>query len=237
MPQREEIGLPLGDTLITIAHFRYNNTSQPFFLHIHHNEQTADSVLHDYLSLAGGAGVSIQNNRQRLVRFPLAGTRYLFDPNRMFTPQGIDRSLALLSRRNAAAAAAVAQFADSLLSYLPDTVALIAIHNNTDGAYSLLDYSPGRPLAKEADSVFRNPAMDPDDFVFTTSRDLFAHLRQRNVSVVLQNNIAATNDGSLGYVFGKSGRFYVNIEAQHGHFAEQAALVRSVLSYVAPQTQ
>lgn len=220
----------LGDTVRTVIRYRYHQTSQPFFVHLHHNEQTADSVLHQYLGEHGGTAIGLQNDRQRLVTFSINAKKFLFDPNRMFTARGRRQSLHLLSSYNEQAATFVAAFARRLVSLFPPSVPVIALHNNTDSAYAFHWYDNGGDLAGETKALYRNPQMDPDDFVLTTHEPLFHHLKAAAINVILQDNTKANDDGSLGYYLGRHGRLYVNVEAEHGHFAEQLRILEAVLS-------
>lgn len=230
IPLIDTIAIPLGDTAVPVFAHRYSpHITAPFFIHLHHNEQTADSALHSHLAQYGGTAIGIYNNRQRFVSFKLGQKGYLFDPNRMFTPAGIRQSLQLLSSYGPQAAQAISRFSDSLLSMLPPGQPIIAVHNNTDGAYSILWYAAGGTYAAEAKAFFCNERMDSDDFVLTTDPELFAYLKAASISAVLQDNDRAFDDGSLGYYLGKKARPYINIETEHGHFREQMQLITAVM--------
>lgn len=228
-PTTDTLLLPLGNDTVQVLKSQYGEAPAPFFIHVHHNEQTADSATRQLLQDTGGTFLSLQNDRQRLIKFRLNGAEFTFDPNRMFTPEGATQSLQLLSKPDTAALASVLCFSKALLAQIPDSVPVIAVHNNTNGAYSLLSYLPGGEYAAEAATVFRNAEMDPDDFVLTTDSLLFNALRANNINAILQHNGQALNDGSLGYYFGKMGRSYTNVETEHGHFAEQLRLIEAVL--------
>lgn len=219
----------LGDANLVLQVYRYNDTLTPFFVHLHHNEQTADSVLHHYLQRNGGSALNLRNGLQRIISFSASGLRYHVDPNRMFTPKGREQSMKLLGPYRKEVADSIRRFAQSFLALLPDSIPLIAMHNNTDGAYSLLSYLPGGVFAEETKNSHHNPDMDPDDFVLTTDSLLFVALQAANINVVLQNNDQVADDGSLGYYFGKQGRTYVNIEAEHGYFDRQMNLLKAVV--------
>ena len=230
IPATDTFAIPLGDTAISVLAYRYSpHITTPFFIHLHHNEQTADSALHSHLAQNGGTSIGIYNNRQRFISFSLGQKGYLFDPNRMFTTAGIRQSMQLLSSYAPQAAQAISRFSDSLLSKLPPGQPIIAMHNNSDRAYSILSYAAGGTYTAEAKAFFRNKEMDSDYFVLTTDPGLFAHLKAASINAVLQDNDKAIDDGSLGYYLGKKGRSYVNIETEHGHFAEQVQLITAVM--------
>lgn len=157
------------------------------------------------------------------------------DPNRIFTPAGIQQSLQLLSTFDSSASTALAFFAHNISAMLPDSLPLIAVHNNTDGAYAIHSYTPNGSLSKDAARVHINPKMDPDDFVLTTDEELFVHLQKEDVNAVLQANTSAADDGSLSVVMGRKERVYVNIEAQHGHEQVQLQLLEQVAAFVQQQ--
>lgn len=232
IPQKDSFLLPLGDTVFTVHRYRYDTAAQPFFVHLHHNEQTADSAAHHILQRHGGILLTLQNNRERLISFSLAGVRYRFDPNRMFTAAGRKISLELLGKYDAAAAHSVRLFAETFLALLPQQGPSVALHNNRDGEYSIASYLPGNDFAAEAKTVFRNREMDGDDFLLTTDIALFEIFKKEKASTVLQNNQTVKDDGSLGFYLGKKSRSYTNIEAEHGHFAEQIKMITLVCSFI-----
>lgn len=228
-PVVDTLLLPLGNHTVQVHQSRYGDAPAPFFVLLHHNEQTANEAAQQLLQQRGGVYLALQNGRQRLVRFRLDGKAHQFDPNRMFTPLGAEQSLKLLGDYTPAALEAVLQLSDTLLSLLPDSLPLIAVHNNTENAYSLLSYFPGGAFANEAADVFRNAEMDPDDFVLTTDSALFYQLKEQRINVVLQHNDGAQDDGSLGFLWGKMGRSYTNVEAQYGHGPQQTRMIEAVL--------
>jgi hypothetical protein len=102
---------------------------------------------------------------------------------------------------------------------------VIALHNNSDGAYSALRYAQGGALASDAARVFIKDGSDPDDFFLVTEPEVFEALRRRGYNVVLQDNSRVTDDGSLSVHCGRAGVRYINIEAQHGHLDRQVAMI------------
>jgi hypothetical protein len=229
-PHVDTISHRLGETEIFITMSNYGaEPKNLFLLQLHHNEETAGQAADRFLRENGGSFLSIHNRGNRLIEFTLEGKKFRFDPNRMFTPLGIRNSLEKLSGFSPEAAKEIERFADKLLSLLPDSALVIAVHNNTDEAYSVMDYGAGRALRKDAARVHFSRTMDPDDFVFTTDAGFFDRCVSEGISVVLQDNEAVTNDGSLSVLFGKKKRPYVNIEAQHGHLEEQLKMLKAIL--------
>ena len=103
---------------------------------------------------------------------------------------------------------------------------MIAVHNNTEARYSARSYQPDGTEAAAAAAVAIADDRDPDDFVFTTDRTLFAHLEAAGENAVLQAP-SPPDDGSLSVRL--AGARYVNVEAQHGHHDAQRRLLQRVL--------
>jgi hypothetical protein len=74
--------------------------------------------------------------------------------------------------------------------------------------------------------------MDADDFVLTTDEKIFNHLKSKNINAVLQSHKVTTDDGSLSIYCSKKKIPYINIEAQHGHTAEQLRMLNALTSII-----
>ncbi len=173
--------------------------------------------------------ISINNKDERYIEFLFKGTRYKFDPNRMFTPTGRRESLQVFRTYSVDAAAEVKAFATELLRLIPDSVLLIAVHNNKEKEYSILNYLLYGEMKKEYLRIHYNTKMDADDFIFTTDSSLYYLYERADISAVQQHPRTATDDGSLSVLFGKLKRPYLNIEAQHGHLEEQMRMLSVIL--------
>ena len=180
----------------------------------------------------------------RNVAFERGARRYAFDPNRIFTDAGALATLRRLNRTDSTVAdidpevvEVVRRFAEALLDSVGlDTLRqVVALHNNTDEQYSARSYLPGAEYASDAADVHLEPGSDADDFFFVTERTLFDRLRAEGFNVVLQHNAAVTDDGSLSVFAARAGIRYVNVEAQHGHRAEQERMI-TVLARVLAST-
>ena len=110
----------------------------------------------------------------------------------------------------------------------PGTI-VVAMHNNTDVNYSIKSYLPGGDESENTKDVYINDSWDPDDFVYTTVEEYFNELKARGVNVILQDNEACVNDGSLSVYCGQNDIPYLNIEAQKGHLEEQIQLIGIVM--------
>jgi hypothetical protein len=217
----------LGDKSINLQKRTFDSIGKVIFIQLHHNELTAEKAAIEYLQKEGGVFVNILNSTKRLINFNVNGIEYTFDPNRIFTKNGIDSSLKLLSHSSSFAAKEIEGFAHFVLEHIPDSLPLIALHNNTDGRYSIDDYKKGGSLEKDAAEVYVNNNLDKDDFIFTTDKTLYDKLKTMRWNVILQNS-AAKDDGSLSIYCAKVNRKYINIEVQTGHLKEQLQMLKSI---------
>jgi hypothetical protein len=220
--------LRLGESTVDIAISTSERPgSKHFFCNLHHDENTAVEAGLIVLSHHGGRLVELQHGGKRNIRFRLDGEVFLVDPNRIFTTEGVHQTLAKLSRRTTDAEHAVERFGKELLSIfsIERTDTVIALYNNSEGDYSALSYKNGGKLASDAAAVFINDDRDPDDFFFVTETAVYDALRRRGYNVVLQDNRRVTDDGSLSVYCGRAQLRYINVEAQHGHLAEQVAMI------------
>ncbi|HEX8384988.1 MAG TPA: hypothetical protein VF576_02335, partial [Rubricoccaceae bacterium] len=227
-------GLRVGETAVEVR-----VTERPCVracwsaLVVHDDEDTAVEAALAVVRRDGGRLVELRHAGTRNLTFQLGGEAFTVDPNRIFTDAGRARTLAALSRDTPAARAAGAAFADALLAVYGEPSVVVALHNNTEANYSAASYGPGGADAGEAADVALVPEADPDDFVFVTTRPLFDAVAASGANAVLQDNAAATDDGSLSVWAAQNGRPYVNVEAQHGHLAEQVRLVGALRGWVA----
>ena len=228
-PQTETLLLPLGDTTLTFTKRTYATPQLFVFLQLHDNEVTAEEAAMKYLQKNNGVLLSIENGGERNVSFSFQGRRYTFDPNRMFTPDGIQATLERLGSSSPEAIAAVDGLAKALLKELSDTLILVALHNNTDAAFSALSYRDDSVYQKDVAAVHIEKGKDEDDFFLTTDAALYKALAAQGYNTVLQDNSAAADDGSLSVYYGKKGVRYVNIEAQHGHRTVQVKMIQALV--------
>ena len=221
----------VGSSHIPVTTATYQPGGKLLFLKLHDNETTAEEAAKSVLKETGGKLITIENNEERNIRFSIRNKDHVFDPNRIFSMQGINETLRRSGGYNPAAANAVQDFSRSIFNKLDRNSHLITVHNNTDNRFSILTYMTGE-LRRDAKMVYRNPEMDPDDFVLTTDQRLFVFLKAEKINVVLQDNASVTNDGSLSYYYGRQRRFYVNVEAEHGHLEEQVMMIGKVTGFL-----
>lgn len=222
----QRIPVTLGQTTIDIL---VSDSEAPgyTYLCLHDDEDTSAEAVLDVIGRNGGRLVELRHTGDRNIVFVLDNERYTFDPNRIFTDEGAEASLTRLGRADADALRAVRTFADQILEILsiePGQI-LVAAHNNTRGAYSIMSYMPGGEEATNARFLHHADQDNPDDFFFVTDQELYARIREANFNVVLQNNEEVHDDGSLSVYAARNGIPYVNVEAQHGHVEQQVKML------------
>ncbi|MBS2026715.1 MAG: protein tyrosine phosphatase [Deltaproteobacteria bacterium] len=235
-PKVDTTALELGDRAVKLV--SHDAGPGPLMVNVHDDENTAVDAALAVIAKRGGRVVELQHTGARLITFQLASAKYIADPNRIFTARGVPATLHKYGATSKDAEAAVAAFAKALLGKLdpPAGWPLIALHNNTpELSYSILSYQPGGADAGEAGEVFVNPKRNANDFLLVTERKHFDALKARGFNVVLQSDKPATDDGSLSVYCGQQKRAYVNVEAQHGHLAEQTEMIDALYDAVAPK--
>jgi hypothetical protein len=225
--------ITLGETTVHfLVHEREPGSA--VIVNVHDDENTAVLAASAVLERQGGRLVEIDAQGKRMVSFQLSKQTYAFDPNRMFTDVGLDKTLKQNGRTSAQAKTQVQAFAAALLALLPPRVEgqpLIAVHNNTPGPpLTIHGYESGGAFAKEAAEVFVGPGQAEDDFFLVTERRHFEVLKSKGFNVVLQNNEGATDDGSLSVYCGKRGLPYVNVEALPTHQPQQEKMIETVVT-------
>lgn len=235
IPLEKTIYYKIGDSkTIPIKVSQYGPANSVFCFNMHDNEYTAVQAARLVLELQGGTLLRIENGAQRLVRFKLKGAGYAFDPNRIFSREGISQSLKENGPVSPAAIDAVEQFGQRLLQLIPDSIpTIIALHNNTDGDYSVKSYLPGGNRTTDAREVKPVTSQDADDIVFTTDPVLFEQMAAAGFNAILQHNENVKQDGSLSVYCGNRQRSYVNIETEHGKLSQYREMLEKLLQVLA----
>lgn len=224
-PEVKEHKFKLGDSSVYVFTSDYEPELSVAFISLHSNETTGIRAADTFLQTTCGYLVRLENNEQRNVKFTYNKKVYEFDPNRIFSKEGIIASLKLHKSYDAAVVPQIQRFASSLINKWKNATTYIAVHNNTDSSYSILSYLKGGSSFKDAKAVHRNIEMDIDDFFFTTDINIYRKLKERNFNVILQDNKLAKDDGSLSIYYGRRGKRYVNVEAEHGHYEVQLEML------------
>jgi hypothetical protein len=201
------------------------------FIALHDNENTAVEAFHSWTDELNINLLELHQRDDRYLAYQIGAKVYSFDPNQMFTEEGIVKTL---HRNNAIYPKEleyrIKQFADSLLSLFIDTLKqkyTIAIHNNTEESFSVMTYKN----SGNANQVFIAKEEDIDDFFIVTDSSDFEYFKFLNQNVVWQSE-QAEDDGSLSVYCQKNGVPYINIEAQHGHLAKQIDMIKLAYNLV-----
>lgn len=223
----------LGNDSVRIEITKNDTVNIPVtYIHVHSDEKTALYAAQDFTAQNGGTFITISNDSSRFILFNYKNKIYKIDPNRIYTTVGRKTTLQKLSAYNISVAIALKSFADSILQHIDTSHTVIALHNNTNKSFNIYSYKKGGSEAVNAKQVYINPFMDTDDFIFTTSTEIFNALKAQNINVVLQDNEKVLNDGSLSYYYRNKIKPYINIECEHGHYDEQLRLMNIVFRLV-----
>ncbi len=223
----------LGDRKLPIIISRYGNASGIVMINLHDNEVTSVKAAKAWLEEHGGTMIKFQNNNQRTIRFHFRGQRYEFDPNRIFSREGIMASLREQGRITEPAVQEVEKFAERLLMLLPEHYSwLIALHNNTEGMFSVTSYLPGHEREQDARMVTAQPGQDEDDIFLTTDSLLYSQLAEQGFNSIWQHNERVKKDGSLSVYCGQRGIRYLNCETQHGKTSQYLQMISVAGTYM-----
>ncbi len=207
----------VGDEKIEIMHTLGRGKT---FIHVHHNEQTALKAAQAVIKQEGGSLITLVHSGGRNIVFHLNQMRYEFDPNRIFTDNGIKKTLATLSQYSPEAHKEVRKLAEKIKQLLP-AGKVVAVHNNS--SYSLKDYLPGNPLERDAQAIHMLPRNYYRNFYLVTKISDFLRLKSNGYNSILQKN-SATDDGSLSIYLAKNE--YINVEAGYDQLLEQIKMLQ-----------
>ena len=224
-----QIPFKIGNTVVVAEVFK-RGKAVPTMINVHDDESTSVAAGKLVIEQTNGRLIELSHGGRRNVRFALHGQEYSFDPNRIFSDEGIRDTLERRSTWTEAAHRATKRFASQLVEHfdLDDEKAIIALHNNSEGDLSIQSYLPGGEHADTSTTVHVAPHRSPDDFFYVTDKRFFDYLKQHDFNVTLQDNANVPDDGSLSVYFGKKGIPYVNVEAESSHLNAQIEMVRVV---------
>lgn len=238
IPFKKTIFYKLGDRAIPIQIVQYGEAKNIICVNVHDNETTSVEAAKSILEQKGGTLIKIDNGGQRIIRFRLKGIRYSFDPNRMFSRIGIEQTLRDNRKISNAAIEEVDKFAHRLLEMIPDsTSCIIALHNNTEEAFSVKSYLPGSDRQFDAKAVYADSLQDVDDIVFTTDSLLYQKMADNNYNSIWQDNVNVRKDGSLSVYCGERNQRYINIETQHGKVKQYMEMLEKLLNILADENK
>jgi len=238
IPTEKTILYKLGDKTVPLSVSQYGNTAAIVCINLHDNEFTSVQAARSVLEQKGGLLIKIDNNSQRVIRFRLRGKNYAFDANRIFSRAGIEQSLKENSTADPYAIEAIEKFASRLLNLIPEeTTCIIALHNNSEEAYSVKSYMPGNDRENDAREVYVNNEQDIDDIILTTDSLLYKKMADQGYNSIWQHNERAKKDGSLSIFYGEKKKRYVNIETQHGRLSQYIEMFEKLLDILADEKE
>ncbi|CAM4485753.1 MAG: hypothetical protein LEGION0403_FIIPPAGN_00326 [Legionella sp.] len=207
----------VGDEKVEIKHTVGRGKT---FIHVHHNEQTALKAAQAVVKKEGGSLITLVHSGGRNIVFNLRNKRYEFDPNRIYTDNGIKKTLTGLSQYSPEAHREVKKLADKIKQILPKGK-VVAVHNNA--SYSLKDYLPGNSLQHDAQAIHMLPRNYYRNFYLVTKISDFLRLKSKGYNGILQKS-TATDDGSLSIYLAKND--YINVEAGYDQLIEQIKMLQ-----------
>jgi archaellum component FlaF (FlaF/FlaG flagellin family) len=228
-PDINTISHKLGDRVIQIKTYQYGSAKNIVYINLHDDEITSVNAAKRLLQIESGVLIKIDNFKTRNIKFKLAGKYYTFDPNRMFSRIGIIQTLTMFGRVSIQAVDEVDKFAKRILDLIPQNPrCIIALHNNSNGKFSINSFLPGNLREHDAKDLSINKDEDPDDIFLTTDSVLFRKLADDQYNSIYQDNENAKKDGSLSIYCGEKGIRYVNCETEHGHDIQYQQMIQLV---------
>jgi hypothetical protein len=231
-PVEKIIYYRLGDkTTIPVTISQYGDKSDVVYINVHDSEPTSVQAAKKILEISGGTLIKIENRGQRNIQFRLKNVPYSFDPNRIFDRIGVEQALKKTGRISNAAVDEVEKFGLRILELLPaDASCIVALHNNTDGAFSVKTYLPAGERHRDAKAVFANKEQDIDDIALTTDSLLYQKMADGGYNSIWQDNKKAKRDGSLSIYCGQNNLRYINIETQLGRLSQHIEMLEKLVA-------
>lgn len=224
----------LGDSTVILVHRPLQPQSNILYLNVHEDESTSIEAVEIFSEQTIPLNFAFLNHQQsRRVTFNVKQKSFSVDPNRIYTAKGRRLTIEPYQRYLFRSRQYAKKLAKEVLKLVHQYQVIVTMHNNTDVNYSIKSYLPGGDEAQNTKAVYVTNQWDVDDFVYTTEQAYFDYLKNKDVNVILQDNQAYVNDGSLSVYCGKKGIPYINIEAQKGHLNEQIALLKIVHTMLA----
>jgi len=221
----------LAGNTIPIRVQQYGERTDIVFINLHDDEMTSVDAAKRVLEEYGGMLIEIENNAQRNILFRLGQYMYKVDPNRIFSKEGIKKSLEESGRTSVKAIDEAAKLGERIIELIPEqTECIIALHNNTPNLFSAIEYTPGNKRAVDSKKVYLDPEEDTDDFFLTTDNILYEKLADKGFNTILQDNKNCTEDGSLSVYCGKKNIRYVNCETEHGKAEQYYEMMKALFS-------
>lgn len=217
----EEKIIKIGNTTVSLRLLQKKGSCITYF-NMHDNENAGVEAARQVIAKYGGRLIELRHKGVRNISFDLDGKRYEFDPNRMFSDEGIVTTLKERSRFSKDALLAIEGFRETVLDTyrLRDSKALVTVHNNINNGDLTIDFFRYRRPVK---------GQDADNFILVTDPNHYEALKKTPYNLAI---VKADNDkGSmLPFWANDVERPYINVEAQHGHIQQQKDMIKAVLN-------
>ncbi|HOJ50789.1 MAG TPA: hypothetical protein PKW55_08260 [Spirochaetota bacterium] len=206
------------------------------FVAIHNNERDAIKTLRLAVENYGGKGfIFINRSRpgQRIIRVKKGRVSFLYDPNRIFSLEGIIETLKYYNSHFYY----IKNYAIKYLRKISVMIIkelgivqnsnsyIISLHNNiktSDLSVKLFERSKYKVIIKKP--------LESKNFVLVNDKKLFERLSELDINVVFFQG--KYNDGSLGYFCTKNNYKYINIETRFGEFEKQVEILKKVINKI-----
>lgn len=225
----------IGDTTVHLIEYFSKRKSKILYLNVHSDETTSIETILEFQEKNKLHFTHIQHKQERKVSFEWKNKSYQFDPNRIYTENGIKNTIIPQEDVNQEIIDLVNGFASFILNNIRDYEILVTLHNNFDPNYNIDSYLPGGDEAENTKEVYKNESLNPNEnifstyeFVYTTEKKYFDHLKNQKLNVILQDNEKPVDDGSLSVYCGKNNIPYMNIEAKIGAYQQQLKMIEMV---------
>lgn len=217
----------LGDTTVHAQVFQRGTTS-PTMINVHDDENTSVLAGKIVVKESGGRLIELAHGGQRLVKFTLDGQTYCFDPNRIFSDEGIRVTLSRHSVYSEAAHRLVKDFAAKFIEQfaLDREPVIMALHNTDGHGLTIHSYRADGAKSSASSKFHVGARRSPGDFFYVTDQRCFDYLQARDFNVTLQDDAHVPDDGSASVYFARQGIPYLNIEADVNRLDEQTQMVR-----------
>jgi len=218
----EKMSFQFGNNMVYLSKIYVAGKSKLTYINVHENEWSSITAVKRKITKSGGTFYLINHEKTRRIRAEHSS----FDPNRIFTKIGREYHVNKKDEMN------VGDFSNSFLKTIFCGIKnVVAVHNNTNNRYSIKSYLSGGKYEINANKVNYNPNLDPDDFFYTTSNNLYKYLKNKKYNVVLQSD-KVIDDGSLSVYCSKKNIGYVNVESEFGHTKIQEKMLDIASDYI-----
>ena len=226
-PNAKQTAFKLGDATVHAKVFQ-RGASSLTMINVHDDENTSVLAGKVVVKESGGRLIELVHSGGRLVEFKLEGQTYRFDPNRIFSDEGIRATLSRRSTYSEAAHRVVKDFATKFIEQhaLDREPVIVALHNTDGHGLTINSYRAEGDMSSASSTLHASARRSPGDFFYVTDRRFFDYLKARDFNVTLQDDTNVPDDGSASVYFARKGISYLNIEADVSHLDEQTEMVR-----------